>query len=138
MDPSGLVMTAGKLILKIHVITGWEVPTGELMDVLLDQFIKKIIESFPNLNADELEYAFRNKPYRVQEWGKAMNVSIIDEVVSAYLEKRIIVSSLEERSKNNIEHKPSKEQLVKIDEEFDQFLLTDLGKRLFPGGVIKK
>lgn len=84
------------LLVKIHVITGWEIPKDELLGILVDQFLKKIEESYLMINVEEVEYAFRNKPLEVKEWGKAMNISLIDEVLIPYLNKRSVVSRLEE------------------------------------------
>src|SRR6267142_6059897 len=57
-------VTLGKwalaLVLKIHTITGWVVPEDRMRNVLVDQFKKKILESYATCNPDEIEYAFRN------------------------------------------------------------------------------
>lgn len=97
------------------------------MDILIDQFTKKILESYPLINSDEIEYAFRNKPIEIKEWGKAMNLSLIDEVVQPYIEKRYEISGIEERSKKLIENKPDLDQ---IEKEYQEFLKTPLAKKL--------
>lgn len=117
------------LLLKIHVITGWEVPQKELMAILADQFAKKILESYPSVTPDEVEYAFRNKPIELKDWGKALNISIIDEVMVPYLEKRFEISRVEEQKKQ-IEHKPSQAELDQIEKEYQDFLQSDFGKAL--------
>lgn len=89
---------AKTLLLKLHVITGWAIPQAELMDILIDQFSKKLIESYPNVNAYEMEYAFRNNS-GVKDWGKAMNLNLIDEVMQPYLERRLEISRIEESLK---------------------------------------
>lgn len=86
---------ASALILKIHAITGWVVPEGNLLNILADQFRKKMIESYANCNTEEIEYAFRNMGTTVKDWGKQMNLSLIDEVMIPYLEKRYQLSELE-------------------------------------------
>lgn len=129
-----VAMQASVLLLKIHVITGWEIPQQELMTILADQFVKKILESYPSVTPEEVEYAFRNKPIELKEWGKSMNISLIDEVMVPYLEKRFEISRIEEQRKQ-IEHKPSKEQLEQIDREYEAFLKTDLGKKLTENGL---
>ncbi len=127
MAPGELIYQASTLLVKIHVITGWEVPQKELMDILIDQFTKKILESYPLINSDEIEYAFRNKPIEIKEWGKAMNLSLIDEVVQPYIAKRYEISWIEERSKKLIENKPDLDQ---IEKEYQEFLKTPLAKKL--------
>lgn len=124
-----LQQSAKEVLLRIHVITGWQMPPDELMLILVDEFNKKILESYPNVNVEEITYAFRQHGSEVKEWGKALNISLIDEVMIPYLEKRFETSKIEERSKKQIEHKPD---LKQIDKEFDEFLKTDIGKKFFP------
>lgn len=128
MDPGELQTAADEIILRIHVITGWTIPAKELLLILRDEFLQKITESYLNLNAKEIFYAFRNKPAEIKEWGKAMNISLIDEVLQPYLEKRFEISKIEEQKKQ-IEYKPDIEQ---IEKEYQEFLKTDLGKKLNP------
>jgi len=121
-------LTANQTLLRIHVITGWVMPTDERLLILIDEFNKKILESYPNVTADEITFAFRSGGHEVKEWGKALNISLIDEVMIPYLSKRFEVSKFEEQKKQ-IEHKPDLEQ---IEREYQEFLKTDLGKKLNP------
>jgi hypothetical protein len=93
-----LILIAEPLLLKLHVITGWAIPKDELMTILTDQFVKKMVESYPMVNSEEMEYAFRNNT-GVKDWGKAMNLNLIDEVLAPYLEKRKELSRMEEEKK---------------------------------------
>lgn len=98
---------AQALLIKINAITGWTIPE-ETTDILVDQFRKKLTESYANCNPDEIEYAFRNYGTGVKDWGKQMNLSLIDEVMIPYLARRFELSRLEEeKSKpvNQIEYK---------------------------------
>lgn len=97
MTDDQLYTTVKTLLLKIHVITGWEIPERELMGILIDQLIKKIRESYELINTEEVEYAFRNNI--VQEWGKAMNLNLIDEILQPFLIRRKQISDMEERLK---------------------------------------
>lgn len=87
---------AKALLIKINVITGWVIPEDTL-EVLVDQFRKKLSESYPNCNPDEVEYAFRNYGTTVKDWGKQMNLSLIDEVMIPYLNRRLELSKIEEQ-----------------------------------------
>lgn len=87
---------AKNILLKIHVITGWVLPMVELMNVLVDQFVKKIKEDYAELNPDEMEFAFRSKGTTLKDWGKEMNLNLIDEIMLAYLDERFSVSKKEE------------------------------------------
>ena len=136
MTVKELQSSANEVLLRIHVITGWQMPPNELMLILIDEFNKKILESYPNVNVEEITYAFRQHGSEVREWGKALNISLIDQVMIPYLEKRFEASKTEERSKKQIEHKPSKDELEKIDREYQEFLKTELGQKLVSGGTI--
>jgi hypothetical protein len=98
MNDTELTQSAYNLLLEIHVITGWPVPVDELMDILVENTRLKFIESYPTVNPDEFKYAFRNNT-QVKDWGKAMNLSLIDEVMIPYLSKRQELSRIEETKK---------------------------------------
>jgi hypothetical protein len=129
MVPSEILSSAKEVLLRIHVIAGWTMPPDELIAILVDEFSKKIVESYPNVTAEEIGYAFRSEGYKVKEWGKALNISLIDEVMIPYLEKRFELSRVEEHKAKQIEHKPD---LAQIEKEYQDFLQTDLGKQLNP------
>src|SRR5690606_31250336 len=63
--------------------------------ILRDQFRQKLLESYPTVNCDEVEYAFR-KNTDVKDWGKKMNLALIDEVMIPYLAERSEASRMEE------------------------------------------
>lgn len=115
------VLTWAKaLLIKIHVITGWTIVDDEsMMSILVDQFQKKMVESYANVNPDEIEFAFRNNT-TVKDWGKAMNLSLIDQVMIPYLDRRFQLSAIEEQKK-----KPLELPAVQIsDEEFIEAVFT--------------
>lgn len=125
--------SAKTVLLKIHAITGWSIPVSEMMDILIDQFQQKLIESYKNVNIQEIEYAFRNKSSDIKDWGKAMNLSLFDEVMIPYLENRFDLSRIEESQKKPV---LSLEEAAKVmtDEDWVEWL-KDIRKydfRLFP------
>lgn len=101
-------LSAYQILLKIHAITGWTIPASQLMDILIEQFELKLSESYSNVNSDEVEYAFRNRGIDVKDWGKAMNLGMIDEVMIPYLENRFEVSKTEESLKKPLMIEESK------------------------------
>lgn len=117
MTPEDRVVWAKNLLLKIHVITGWAIPQSEFLAVLIDQFEKKMNESYPSVNPDEVEFAFRNAS--VKEWGKQLNILLIDEAMQPYLEKRALVSKMEEQQKSKLMLPETKEDIS--DEGMDKF-----------------
>jgi hypothetical protein len=98
VPPEQLPVIIKGLLLKIHAITGWTVPEKELQKILLEQFILKARESYADLNPDEILYAFRNNS-EVKDWGKKMNLSLFDEVLIPYKNRRFELSHMEERVK---------------------------------------
>ena len=75
MNEGELVNAANLVLIKIHVITGWNFPQEkEFQLILKEQFRKKIMESYPLVNVIEMEFAFRNNT-TVKDWGKNMNMS---------------------------------------------------------------
>lgn len=96
MDEETRRFHAKALMAKIHVIVGWVIPDNDLRAILADQLQMKLVESYPHVNHQEVEYAFR-KNTGVQDWGKTMNLALIDEVMLPYLDKRRDISMIEER-----------------------------------------
>lgn len=88
------------LLLKIHVITGWVMPENQFFNILVDQFQKKLIEDYGNLNTEEIEYAFRKSGTIIKDWGKEMNLNLIDQVLIPYLSERVEASANEEKKKD--------------------------------------
>jgi hypothetical protein len=113
-------LTAYQILLKIHAIRGWSIPVSELMDILVGQFEKKLSESYANVNEEEMMYAFRNYQTDIKDWGKALNLSLIDEVMQVYLEQRFELSRQEESLNKplSIEHK---QELT--NEDWDEWII---------------
>lgn len=93
------------LMVKIHIITGWVLPDQTLISIFIDQFTKKLLEEYAHLNVDEVEYAFRSTGTTVKDWGKSMNLALIDEVLRPYSAQRFEASAAEERAKWQPEQK---------------------------------
>ncbi len=120
----GEVSKWGKgLLAKIHVITGWTIPNSdELLNILTDQFQKTLIEKYPMLNPDEIEYAFRHHGTSVEDWGKAMNLNLIDTVLVPYCHKRLAISE-DERQINRYKDTPP--QKIFTQEELEDLARGD-------------
>lgn len=88
------------LLLRLSVITGWVIPQAELKNILIENLCKKMIESYLDVNVKEVEYAFRNKGTNIIDWGKNFSLTLLDQVMQPYIEKRFSVSDLEQRIKN--------------------------------------
>lgn len=111
MSAEELRISIHKLLLTIHIITGWILPSNDFLDILLQQLELKITDSYENMNTDEIEHAFRSNS-EVKDWGHNMNLNLIDEVLMPYISKRFELSKIEERIKE-----PAPEQKIYTDEE---------------------
>lgn len=101
------------MLLRLSVITGWVIPQAELKNILIENLCKKLEESYPELNVNEVEYAFRNKNIEIKDWwGKSFNVALFDEVMIPYMEKRYTVSDLEQRIKKPLIQKVYTEEEI--------------------------
>ena len=95
-----------KVLKRIHVITGWNLPQDqEYTALLLDELHAKLKESFDMLNLREIVAAFRENGIGVKDWGKNMNLDLVCNVLGVYCEKRARVSMEEERLQNPPEQK---------------------------------
>lgn len=89
------------LLLKISAMTGWNIPEGEILKSLVEQLTFKFRESYGDINPDEFLFAFRQFGSTVKEFGKKINLSLIDEVIVQYKNYRFELSHMEERVKVN-------------------------------------
>ncbi len=97
------IFCAQRLLIVIHSIIGWTLPVADYYDILVDQFEKKMQESYSTLNEEEVKYAFRNLSSEVKDWGKFMNLSLLDEVLLPYLHTRQQISDQEEKKQKPIQ-----------------------------------
>jgi hypothetical protein len=89
--------TIKALLIRIHAITGWILPTGATLNALQVQLGKKLLEDYDTINEDEIEYAFRKGAWRVSEWGKNFNLGLFDTIMKPYLVERYDASIEEEK-----------------------------------------
>lgn len=116
MSQDEIKISASKLILKINFITGWALREDqESQQFFKEEFELKLVESYPTVNLDEMIFAFRNNT-TVKDWGKYMNLALIDEVMIPYLQQRREVSKIEEQEK--IKELPAPKDDPMTDEEF--------------------
>jgi hypothetical protein len=140
MAPAEIAAWSGALLVKIHIITGWSIPTSkEFLDILVDQFEKKLTESYGALNPDEIEYAFRTHGTQIEDWGKAMNLNLLDKVLLPYLSDRFKISETE-RQLHYYQRRPefSLERDIdyrkQIEEDYQSFLGGKMRLVTFPIG----
>lgn len=90
---------AKAVLIRIHAITGWVIPEDELIyNTLVSEFQNYLTEQCSDMNIDEVSYAVRTYGLQVKDWGKNMNLSLIDQPIAMYRAKRAELSELEERA----------------------------------------
>lgn len=120
MDALKVITQSSILLFKINVITGWEIPTEETQTILVEQLCKKLVEAYPTVNPDEVEYAFRNRNTEIKNWGKSFNLTLFDEVMTSYMEERFEISNIEQQIKSKpLELEEKKET---TDEEMNEWV----------------
>lgn len=77
-----------EMLINICGITGWTVPSDEMLLVFINQMNIKISESFYYMNVSEILYAFRTYGSQVKNWGSSMSVVLINQVIDLYKEER--------------------------------------------------
>lgn len=97
LSESELYLQVKKMLLQIYVITGWAIPSGDIKKILEDQFQKKLLENYSLLNTEEIIYAFRQTGTGIEDWGKEMNLNLVDKVLKPYLVSREEISEKEEK-----------------------------------------
>lgn len=98
MDEVLFQMHSKALLVKINAITGWSLPPdSETVNIILDQFQKLMVEEYGELNTDEIEHAFRSRCHTVEDWGKNMNLGLINKILKPYLKERYYISDMEEK-----------------------------------------
>lgn len=112
------------LLFRIHTITGWKLPDDDLfLNTLVSEFSKYLVESCLDLNPEEISFAVRNYGIGIQDWGKSMNLSLINEPIEKYRIARSEISKLEEIRKNAIpaiQNSPENEKPADWSEEWNQ------------------
>jgi hypothetical protein len=106
LTPDELISTGQMLCIRIATITGWILP-NENLEVLFDQLAKYLVEMYPTLNHEEIEYAFRTKSSNVKDWGKNLNLSLFTDVLEPYLIERKQASEIEAQTALKLENKNS-------------------------------
>lgn len=79
---------AKELLLRIHVVTGWTIPDNEILLLLVDEFQKKLVNDYAEINDNEIMQAFRQYGTTLKDWGKNMNLNLIEVVMTQYLNER--------------------------------------------------
>lgn len=110
MSDIDIVEDVVKLIKRIKVVTGWPIP--ELQEdriILYQELAAHFKESWPTLNSDEIAFAVRFYGTSVENWGKDINLNLIDRCIASYYAKRKDLSKVEESKTPDPQPKPQTE-----------------------------
>lgn len=87
------------LLLRVNASTGWKFPDSkEMVNALVHEFSMYIDEQCSDLKPDEIAYAVRTHGVTIKEWGKNLNIALIDQCIALYRSKRYEASQEEERA----------------------------------------
>lgn len=97
MSENEILIVSNGILFKISVITGWSIPNDKTyQDALVAEINFKCIEDYYDLTIEEVMYAMRNYSKHVEDYGKALNLQLIDKVIDLYRKDRMRVSLLEQ------------------------------------------
>lgn len=90
---------AAGLMIRIHAAMGWSMPTDDVTtNALIHEFTQYVSESCGDMTPEEIAYSVRTNGVGVKEWGKNMNLALIDQCVSEYRAERARLSEAERLS----------------------------------------
>lgn len=127
MESDELNLSTRKMLINISVITGWTLPPNEVyLNLFVDQLLQKMKEAYGSITEAEIEYAFRNKPSDVKDWGKPINLAMIDDVIRPFLQQRFELSEQEQQFSNQLLQLPTSSKVLD-DAEWQEWL-EDIAK----------
>lgn len=95
------------LIKRIKVIAGWNIPElKEDLEILYAELYQHFCENWPTVNAEEVAFAFRKYGSEVNNWGKDINLVLLDQIIGKYMAERREIGIIEERQ--SVQEDPSR------------------------------
>lgn len=90
-------LTVRTILARICAATGWLMPENTFMsNAILKEFSMYCAENCKDMTGDEILFAVRNFGLHVKDWGKAINLQLINQPVTEYKVARLELSALEE------------------------------------------
>lgn len=72
----------------IKLTTGWSIPTGQAMEMLVDLLANTLKKEYVNLTVKEVEIAFVRHASKVKDYTKDINISLFNQVMDHYFGER--------------------------------------------------
>lgn len=85
MNPAQRIGELRPLLLKISVITGAPLPELEVRKILGEQLEKMLLENYPLVTIQGIEFAFR-KYYKKDSFVREVNLGLFKEVLDKYMD----------------------------------------------------
>lgn len=114
IDTLDIPLVTKTLLAQICTITGWLMPENKFaQQALVKEFQCYCMEIADDMTPDEVRYAMRHYALGIKDWGKAVNLQMINEPLIEYRNARAELSEME--GKNDV----SNVQQSKLSEPFD-------------------
>lgn len=130
--------TSMRLLFSISVITGWEIPNNDAyQETLTRQLYLKIKESYGSCTEEEILYAMRNYSQGVEEYGKPINLKLIDDVMVKYISEKQQLANYLERKRQD-ENEERKTEYTEEHYKNDLRKNAQISYRIFLSGVVPR
>ncbi len=135
----GLTYVQG-LVKRIHVITGWAIPElEEDRHILFSEMYNHLVETWPSFNAEEIAYSVRTYGPEIENWGKNINLVLLDKCIGKYYtHERQEASKREEQKKVPETHRiaPPFDWRECAETNYQLFLANKLKLELLPAEIL--
>lgn len=112
-----LELMVSKMLAVICASTGWKIPEDDTtLSIIENQFKTYLTVVCPTINEVEMEHAFVANTANVKDWGKAVNLILISEVLQPYMEERRRASEIENQVLGKLSG-PKPEEMPKVPPE---------------------
>lgn len=130
------------LIKRIRVITGWPIPElPEDRELLYRELYLHFCEDWPTFNPEEMAYAIRSFGTEINNWGKEINLSLIDQCFAAYYNsERREASDWERQQAERVpeSHRiaPAADWRPEIESQYQKFLAGKTRMEFLPAALL--
>lgn len=90
-------ITCKSILAQICATTGWDMPQNPFMsNAVVSAFEAYCKEYLSDMTGDEILYSFRRFGLNTKDWGKAINLQLINDPIQSYREVRREISDIED------------------------------------------
>lgn len=115
MQEAEILVMAKALLYRICQSTGWNFPNDErAVKILVNEFRLYLKESCLDLNHEEVAYAIRKYGVDLQDWGRNVNLSLINQAVHAYRQARYVIGNLVKQYQKDVNKPQESLEMQKV------------------------